>query len=369
MTKLQELENELETIKNEVSGLMVENKVEEAHAKLAEIETIKKSIKVEKALEEENEIEDRKEDVKMENTIKGQAFALRAMIKDMNNFKITDEEAEALKDYKNVTGESYILPVEVSTKIVELVKSFKSFENVVGTKTTSEQSGSFPMDKTEDIELQDFVDGTGVNDSDNLDFEPVTFKLKEKGAIIPLTNTLLKFTDNDLIDFVARKFARRYVTTINKMAIEALKKDKTMKEFTTIHEIVKCSQSVLDLEVAGVVVTNQSGFTKMASAKNEMGVGYIQPDITKPAVLMIDGRPVVVFSDKQLPNVDATKAPVFMGDLEGGVWRVGTKDRYKFALGEDFRKNQTLTRIITYLDVIQVDKADDRYVYGALSLA
>ena len=120
MLRSEELTLKLENVKNKIKTLQAENKIEEAHAKLAEIENLKKEVEVAKTLEKEevqeveNKIENRG-DNKMEKV-----NILRAIIKDMTNKRLTDAEKEAVKN--SIDGESYILPQDISTKIRELIR-------------------------------------------------------------------------------------------------------------------------------------------------------------------------------------------------------------------------------------------------------
>ena len=233
MLRSEELTLKLENVKNKIKTLQVENKIEEAHAKLAEIENLKKEIEVAKTLEKEeakeaeNKIENRG-DNKMEKV-----NILRAIINDMTNKRLTDAEKEAVKN--SVDGESYILPQDISTKIRELIRDNKSFKNILGGIKTTATTGAFPIEDFESItELVDFEDGAEIEEAQDIRFRQVKFALKQKGAVIPLSNTLLAMTDNDLIDYVARVFARKAVATYNKMAVETLKQNKTVKTLADV---------------------------------------------------------------------------------------------------------------------------------------
>ena len=115
MLRSEELTLKLENVKNKIKSLQVENKIEEAHAKLAEIENLKKEIEVAKILEKEEaqEVENKIEN-RGDNEM-NKVNVLRAIIKDMTNKRLTDAEKEAVKN--SIDGESYILPQDISTKI------------------------------------------------------------------------------------------------------------------------------------------------------------------------------------------------------------------------------------------------------------
>lgn len=377
MLKSEELLNKLEEVKNEIKKLQDEKEVDEAHAKISELENLKKEIEVAKAVENvemediENEIKNRKDDVKMEN--KQQASFIRAMIKNIGGKSLTEAEKEVIQNA--ISGESYILPQDLSTKIREKVRDMKSFRNILPTISTSALTGAFPVEAYDSLaELVDFTDGNeDMNDSTSeIKFRQVKFALKEKAALIKLSNTLLAMTDNDLIDYVATIFAKKAVKTYNKMAIETLKTGKVAKALTTLKGLIKSLRVDIDpifMGGASTIVTNQDGYDFLAQLEGTDGVAFLQPDLSKPAVLTVNGSPVIMFSNNDLPTV-ATKAPIFYGALGEGV-RFVDAGKYNFAVSSEagFTTNTTIARVIDYVDCIQVDSSDAVYCVGELTIA
>ena len=369
MLRSEELTLKLENVKNKIKTLQVENKIEEAHAKLIEIENLKKEVEVAKTLEKEeakeaeNKIENRG-DNKMEKV-----NILRAIIKDMTNKRLTDAEKEAVKN--SVDGESYILPQDISTKIRELIRDNKSFKDILGGIKTTATTGAFPVENFDTLtELVDFEDGTEIEEAQDIRFRQVKFALKQKGALIPLSNTLLAMTDNDLINYVARVFARKAVATYNKMALETLKQNKTVKTLADVKALSTALTTEIDPALLGgsVIVTNQDGYAHIASAVDGNSIAYLQPDLSKQKALCVDGVPVIVFSNATLKTV-SKKAPVFYGNLAMGASFVDA-GTYQFAYSAEagFTKNVTMARVIDHVDCIQTDKADVVYQVGEITL-
>ena len=368
MTNLQNLQAELTEVKASITALRAENKIEEAHAKLAEVKEIENKIKLEIELEEAMKIENIKEEkggVKVENKVFNGADILRAGIKNAVGHKLSEREKEIVK-VENITGGTLIMPKEVVTRIEELKREIKSFETVVGAKRVTTLEGSFVVDATETQELDVLVDGVDISESDDLNFKSVTFKLEQRGALIPLSNTVLKFSDNDLVNFVARLFVKRYIKTVNAKAVALLKKDKVAIAMTGAKDLNKALLTKVDPALVGesVVVTNQDGLVKLVEQEGANGVSYIQPDMTKAPIPVINGCPIVTFSNAQLPTV-AGKAPIFAGALAEAI-EVVSNGAMEFKVGEDFRKNVTLCRAICYMDVIKKDA--DAYFVGELTV-
>ncbi|MBS4539820.1 phage major capsid protein [Clostridium sp. D2Q-11] len=379
--EIRELLAKVEEVKAEARGLMQEDKLEDAEAKMEEVRKLQKKIELQKELEEEGEreidtkIENRKVDDNMnENETRkvDTAAELRAIIKASMGKDITTEERALLTTGAN--GEGYLLPEDVRTKIHTLVRDYRSFREVLGYMPTIALSGSFPIEDFETVsELIDFTDGTDGSEANDIKFRNVSFALKQKGALIKLSNTLLSMTDNDLIDYVAKVFAKKAVITENKMAISALGTGKTVKSIADWKALKKSINIDLDeaVKYGLVIVTNQDGFDKLDSEVDSQGRPILQPDPTNPTQKRFMGYPIKVYSNSLLPTTGTTtlKAPLYYGNLEEAVKFVDN-NKYAFATSAHagFNSNSTMARVIEYVDVIQVDSSDKIYIAGTLTV-
>lgn len=379
MKKIDELRSELTSKKEEVRTLM-ESDVTKAEEKMVEVRNLQAQIKLQEELDAEElrnvetKINEKREvENKMENREKQTAMELRAILKASMGKVVTEEERALLVGGAN--GEGYILPQDVKTKINTLVRQYKSFRDVLGYIPTSALTGSFPIEDFETVsELIDFTDGTDGTEANDIKFKNVSFALKEKGALIKLSNTLLAMTDNDLINYVATIFAKKAVITENKMAITALKNGKTVKAIADWKALKKSINVDLDeaVKYGTVVVVNQDGFDVLDSALDSTGRPVLQPNPAQPTQKLFMGYPVEVFSNALLPTTGTTtkKAPIFYGNL-GEAVKFVDNNRYSFATSEHagFTSNTTVARVIEYIDVIQVDSSDKIYIAGELTVA
>jgi len=377
---IEERKQEIENLTNEMKSLIENRDVEGARAKKEEIRKAQELLKMEQELEEneKRELEDQKNkeergNDKMGNREKDTAMELRAIIKASMGKQITEEERALLVGGNN--GEGYILPQDIRTKIIGLIRQYKSFRDVLGYMPTPALSGSFPVENFETVsELIDFTDGTDGTEADDIKFKNVPFALKEKGALIKLSNTLLAMTDNDLINYVAQIFAKKAVITENKMAVAKLQNGKTVKTIADWKALKKSINVDLDEAVKyGLkVVTNQDGFDVLDSALDSTGRPVLQPNPTNPTQKLFMGYPVEVFSNTLLPTTGTTtkKAPLFYGNLAEAVKFVDN-GKYSFATSSEagFKSNTTFARVIEYVDCIQVDSSDKIYIAGELSIA
>lgn len=382
--KLRDLIKKKNALAEDARALLADGKVDEAKAKTAEINELNAKIQAIVDLEEAVEAgnidgyEDKTVEAKAmtsENKTKASASALRSTIKALMGNKLTEVEA-ALITPTGTNGEGYLLPEDVKTKIHELVRSYKSFRPLLGKISTANMAGSFPIEDFETVsELVDFTDGgTDMAEADDISFRNIPWSLKQKGAFIVLGNTLLQKTDNDLIDYVARVFAKKAVITENKMAIAALKLNKSVKAVTEVSDLRSLYNKEISESVkfGAVLATNQDGFDFLDGEEDLNGRPLLQPWVTDPTKKAYKGMPIEVFDNALLPTTGTTptaKVPFFMGNLEMGASFVDD-GMYEFALSEHalFKKNVTLARVIEHVDVIQVDGSDKVYVYGELTI-
>ena len=389
MLKIDELRAEVTAKKEEVRGLLADNKVEDAETKMTEVRNLEKNIKIQEELDAEEranvktKIDKKVEDSKMENreltaheVEKRDAKQVRSYIKHFAGKAMTEEERALV--VSGTSGENLILPQTVSTKIKTLIRSYKSMRDVLGYIPSTTLTGSFPVENFDMVTgLVDFSeDGTNeLSESTDIKFINKSYSLKEKGAFIALSNTLLAMTDNDLMNYVAQVFAKKAVITENAMGIAALKNGKTTKAIADWKALKKSLNVDLNeaVKYGTVIVTNQDAFDVLDSAMDATnGRPLLQPDPTNPTLKRFAGYPVVVFDNSLLPTTGTTtkKAPIFYGLLSEAVKFVDA-GKYSFATSEHaaFLKNMTLAKVIEYVDCIQVDSSDKCYIAGELTIA
>lgn len=379
MKRIDELKNEFEAAKAAAQALINDKKTEEAKAKMQEVKDLKAAIEIQEVLDAE-EMEAAKaaaqkpimEEGKQMDTAKN-ASALRAIIKASMGKRLTEAENALLTPAtgNGTNGEGYLLPQDISTVIREKVRQYKSMRDVLGYIPTTALSGSFPVEGFDTLTgLVDFTDGTEGTEPTDVKFTNVAFKLKEKGAILSLSNTLLQMTDNDLIAYIAGVFAKKAIVTENELAFAALKTSKVAKELTDWKSLKKSINVDLDegVKYGCVIVTNQDGFNLLDEALDETGRPVLQPNPTNPTQKMFMGYPIHVFSNAAL-KTETNKIPFFYGNLEEGAKFVDN-NAYSFASSEHagFTKNTTLARVIEYVDVVQVDASDLVYCYGEVTV-
>lgn len=379
MKKIVEMKNKLANLKNEAQVLLDNNKITDAKSKMEEIKELKDAIEIQEALDQE-EMEMMKAQAKNEptgltqNATKENASAIRAMIKKVTGRSLTEaENALLLPSTSSPTGEhgeSYILPQDIRTLISKKIREYKSLRGVLGYMPVGALSGSFPIENFETVTgLIDFTDGTDGTETDDIKFTNISFSLKEKAAFVKLSNTLLKLTDNALINYIVEVFSKKAVITENQMGIAALKKDKTVKPLADWKALKSSINKDLDPGVlfGTVIVTNQDGFDILDSAVDLMGRPLLESNPANPTQKRFKGYIVEQFSNALMPT-EGNKAPIFYGNLAEAVKFVDLDGQVAFATSSEagFMSNTTIARLIEFIDVVQCDKSDKCYCYGEL---
>lgn len=387
MEKLLKMKSDLINLKNDVKGFLAENKVKEAQDTMEKVRELKAKIKIEEELvdEEDENIKNLVALREQENTvfeegpknIKKEANAIRAIVKKITGKRLTSaENALLLPTPTNPSGEhgeGYILPKTVSTKIREKLRQYRSLREVVGYIPSATLTGSFPVEDFETAEgLVDFTDGTDGTTSDEIKFKNISYSLKEKAAFVKLSNTLLKLSDENLIDFVIKVFTRKAIITENKMIIAALKLNKTIKALAAWEDLVTSINTDLDpAMLTGMkIVTNQDGFNYLDTLKDAEGKPLLQPILNDPTRKQFKGFTVEVYSNRMLAST-AGKAPIFYGNLSEAVQVVDLEGNIAFATSSEagFMSNTTIARLIEFIDVVQSESSDECYCYGELTVS
>ena len=388
MTKFEEMQAKLATLITTMQAHLDADELDKAEAVKADIVSLKDKMDKQAYLDS-LEFPDPPDKHRMpsdsaDGKTKENASFIRACIKKFSGRTLTSAEDALLLPTgtgSNPDGEyneGYILPEDVRTLINKRVREYRSLRTVCGRMTTTALTGSYPTENLDNITgLIDFTDGTDMDESNDFKFEKVSFSLKEKGALVQLSNTLLSLTDNDLMAYIVEIFAKKAIITENAMAVAAITKGKTVKTLAD-WKALKSSINV-DLDPASlygtVIVTNQDGFDMLDSALDGNGRPILQPDITNPTVKRFVGYPVHVFSNAMLKSSAATAskdgyAPIYYGNISEGVKFVDL-NLMSFATSREagFKKNTTYARLIEFIDVIQHDSSDKCYIVGQIKVA
>lgn len=270
------------------------------------------------------------------------------------------------------------IPQDIQTTINELVRQYASLQQYVRVENTSMPTGSRVYEKWKDITpLADLDDDTAtIGDNDDPQLTPIKYEIHRYAGISTITNTLLNDSSDNLLAWIEKWIARKTVVTRNKGILDVLPKlsgkAKAASTLSSYDDVKTLINTGVDPAIAATsfLMTNVSGFNELAHVKDGMGRYMIQPDITKPNIYQLEGKQVVVISDRWLPDDGSGNHPMFYGDLKQAVTLF---DRQQMSLlttnigGGAFETDSTKIRVIDRFDVEATD--GDAFVPAYFKLA
>ncbi len=387
--KLRELLQALETEKAKVRGLLKEDKVLDAEKAMEKVRDLQKEVAIEQELEalEDQTLDGAAPiDHNHNRTDKDlEAEYKRVFLKGLRRQRITADDHSIINEYRAAMHEGgittdtdgdtgIIVPEDIQTRINELSRTLNDLSKYVRVETVNTLSGSRVLEKDEDMVPFAVVDEYGeIQETDNPKFTPVTYKLVKRAGFLPLTNELLKDTDQNILSYVTNWIAKKHVVTKNSLII-AILNSLSKKNLTDIKAIKKVLNVDLDpaISLSSTIITNQDGFQWLDEQEDANNRPLLQDDITQPGKKLFKGRPVVVVANRTLPSTGTTtvKAPFIVGNFKE-LMVLFTRGVYELAStnigGDAWRRDSTELRTITRDDCVKWD--EDAAVFGQLTIS
>ena len=387
--KLRELLEALETEKAKVRSLLAENKVLDAEKVMEEVRSLQKAVALQQELEalEDQTLDDatpvdhnnNRTDTELEAEYK------RVFLKGLRRQRITADDHSIISEYRAAMHEGavttdpdgdtgIIVPQDIQTRINELMRTLNDLSQHVRVETVNTLSGSRVLEKDEDMVPFAVVDEYGeIQEIDNPKFTPVTYKLIKRAGFLPLTNELLKDTDQNILSYVTNWIAKKHVVTKNSLIIAVLN-SLNKKGLTDIKAIKKVLNVDLDpaISLSSTIITNQDGFQWLDEQEDGNNRPLLQDDITQPGKKLFKGRPIVVVANRTLPSTGTTtvKAPFIVGNFKE-LMVLFTRGVYELAStnigGDAWRRDSTELRTITRDDCVKWDT--ESAVFGQLTIS
>ncbi|HEY8804317.1 MAG TPA: phage major capsid protein [Clostridium sp.] len=358
--------------KEMVKALLVENKMVEAEVAMTEVRNLQKKADLQTEIDAQASIEiptelPKAKVAKMEYK--------DVFFKAFKNKKLTEVEASLLESKMALSSTAggdggYIIPQDIQTRIIELKRDLPILENYINVEMVSTLTGSRVIEKYADIvPFTTFAEGTDVPTTTTPQFINIPYSITDKGGILPVPNNLMNDSDQNLMAYLEKWLLRKSIATRNAMIVAKLK-TLTPVAVAGFDDIKKAINVTLDplLSAGAIVVTNQDGFNYLDSLKDGDGEYVLQNDVSMPGVKTLEGKTVVVITNKQLPTV-ATKAPIFMGDLREFCTIFDRRQMSVLATqfgGTSFQNNRTDIRAIVRDDIQLADT--DAVIYGQITI-
>lgn len=267
------------------------------------------------------------------------------------------------------------IPQDIQTAINILKRQYDSLEEYVRKENVTTQTGSRVYEKWTDVtplaELDDESATIGANDDPRLTL--VKYAIKRYAGITTATNSLLKDTADNILAWLSGWIAKKVVVTRNQAIIAKMNVAPSKPTLKNFDDIITMINTAVDpaVKATSILLTNVSGFNKLALVKTAVGKYLVEPDPTIPDTYLIKGKKVVVISDRWLPNAGTVNNPVYplyFGDLQQAVTLF---DRENLSLlttnigGGAFETDTTKIRVIDRFDVQATDS--EAFVAGSFT--
>lgn len=368
--KLRELRERVEQLKAEARALLNEGKIEEAEKLRDEIRNLNRQIEILQEVADADLNQRQGRPVTGQNrTAEQLEQEYRAVfLKGLRRRPISEEERSIIEEYRAMhTGavasdpdgdSSLIVPQDLDTTINELMRSTNDLSQYITSETVRTLTGSRVLEKDSTITpFAEVAELATIPETDNPQFVGVNYALVKRAGILPISNDLLKATDQALLRYVARWIAKKHVVTKNTLIIAALN-TMSKQAVADFKGIKKVFNTMLDPAIAQTAtwLTNQDGFNWLDEQEDQNGRPLLQMDPTQPTRRLLLGRPVIVVANRFLPSTTGSpaKAPLIVGNLEELAihFHLGRYELMSTNVGGDaFKRDSTDLRVITYDDV------------------
>lgn len=382
--QMRELQAKLAQAEQNARLAIGEGRVQDAEKAMEEVRALRKQIDFLKELEaqEKQEIEaslpkgERKDKAELEQQY------TKAFVKAIRRRELTADEIDVVNSYRrhvlNVMHEggvstdpdgdsSLIVPQDIQTRINTIMRELNDLSQYIRVETVNTLSGSRVLEKDETMTpLPELEEYGSAQELDNPKFVPVTYNLKKRGGFLPLTNELLRDSDQNILNYVTNWIGRKVVVTRNSLIAAQLNAlpDNVVADLDGIKRILNVE---LDPAISqnAVIITNQDGYNWLDTQKDNQGRYLVTIDVTQPGRRLLLGRPIVVVSNRYLPSredtsAEKTYAPIFIGQGDQyAVWF--TRGTYELAStregGQAWRRDSMELRVITRDDLKVWDAA------------
>ena len=257
-----------------------------------------------------------------------------------------------------------IVPSDIQTMIREQMRALNPLSELFTVETVSTNTGSRVRDTAPTNGFTKVAEMGTISKDDKPAFTKVEFTVEDYALIVPVSNDLLKDTDQNLLAYLSRWLGKKAVITENKLLLTLLTaldgSAASITETGALKAIKKMVNVTLDpiFGVSASFLTNQSGFNFLDSLEDGNGRPLLQINPADRTQYMVGGRAVHVVSDAVLPN--KTTAPLYVGDFKsfGTLFRRQAMEIASTNVGGNaWNTNSTEVRAITRLDAKQFDAA------------
>lgn len=302
MTKIIESQAKLTELRQEAEALLGSDKIEEAKAKMAEAKSLAEKIDMMKeldAVEKQQMIQKAPEIVPAKDAVHEFAMAARAGFKN------------AMKEGTAADG-GYIVPEDISTQINEFREARFALRDLVDVESVSTMSGARTFKTRATMSGFPLVSEAGaISAGATPQFSRLTYTIKKYAGALPVTNELLKDTDQNLVGTLTKWMADEGETTYNNniLAAIATKEAVSLSDLDGIKNALNVTLGAA-FKNTSVIVTNDDGLQYLDTLKDENKRYMLEPSPVDPVQLRLRAGATTV-PIHVVPNAILASAPVY----------------------------------------------------------
>lgn len=364
--ELRELLNKINAKKAEVKNLVNENKIEEAKAAKEELVNLQDKFDVLYDLEDEAEEE-------IKNKIEtGEVIEVTNKSNDALK-QFADAARQGFKVQNNMSSGSdtdggYVVPQDIQTKINKYKEAKKSLKDLVDVEKVTVPKGQRTFKKrAQQTGFTKVGEGGKIGAKNTPQFERLSFEIEKYAGYFPVTNELLKDSDQSIVNTLVEWIGDESRVTSNKLILEEINAKFTPVVLAGLDDIKKALNVTLGqaFKPTSKIVTNDDGLQYLDTLKDDKGNYLLQPTPQDPMQLRLCAGattiPVEIYPNTDMPTVE-NKIPFVIGDFKEAVKffdreLTTIKQSDVAVIGElnAFEEDLTLFRAIEREDVVVKD--------------
>lgn len=292
--------------------------------------------------------------------IRAQARGQRAAFEtnaDVLRRAMAAENAGAMTEGVEADG-GLLVPQDIQTRINELRRSLVPLSDLFAVENVSFLSGSRVVDTAPNKGFTKIDEMDEIPQDDKPAFRKIPYKVEDYALILPVSNDLLRDTDEALLAYISRWLAKKQIITENNLLVTKLAALDTGAAAATETDVVKVLKTALNktldpaISATAHFVTNQDGFNALDQLVDGNKRPLLQPDPTGSTGKLLFGRGITVVSNGILKTA-TSKAPIYFGDFTqyATLFRRQPLEIASTDIGGNaWKTNSTEVRAITRLD-------------------
>lgn len=238
------------------------------------------------------------------------------LVKDFENYIRTEGTEKRSLD---TTSGSVLVPVDVSTDVLELKDGLVDLSAYVTKQAVGTGQGKFPVAKRAKAILATKEELAEIAEIDDPLFIDVEYKCATRIGQIAFSNELIEDAAIDVVAYAKKQMQRMVKNTNNKNILTVLAKNAKVAA-ASADDLKKIVNVTLDPELDIQIVVNQDAYQVLDTLKDGNGRYLLQDSIAFASGKSLFGSEVIVFSNATLPTPSGKAGYIWIGDIAESVF-------------------------------------------------